>query len=242
MAWGDWLSRLTGRTPERELGPIAPPKPPPPVPKAEADPLGLPDFLARLRIGDRSGLSDADFRASAARLGIAPSVLEAVVRVECAGLAGFGENGLPTIRYEPHTFSAITGHRFDAQHPDASYAVADERKEPASQDVRWLQLGRAFTLDAEAALKATNWGAFQISGLHFATCGFQSAGAFVAYLAGSEARQLEAFEGFIRTHKLAPVLKARKWREFARVYNGPALAKRYGRKLEWVHRGILKGE
>ncbi len=236
--WG-WLKRRE----EEEAPPqVAPPKPPPPAPTASADPLGLPDFLARLRIGDRSGLTRADFVYCAERLGIAPLALEAVVRVECGGMAGFAESGLPTIAYEAPTFSKLTGGRYDSSNPDVSYAEPDPRKVAPSQDVRWLQLGKAFILDREAALKATRWGAFQISGLHHATCGFPTAAAFAAHLAASEARQLEAFESFIEAQKLGPVLKARNWREFARVYNGPAEARRYGHRIGYVYKALKKDQ
>jgi hypothetical protein len=232
--WLDWLSPRRPAPPAPAGVDLRPPA------AAATDPLGLPDFLARLRIGDRSALTGAHFEASAKRLGVQTAVIRAVVEVECAGSAGFADSGLPLILFEPHVFSELTGGRFDQSNPDVSYPELDLRKYPQSQELRWRQLAKAFILDRDAALQAASWGAFQMLGRNFAACGFPNPAAFAASVSGSPGRQLEAFEAFIDAHKLLPALKQRRWRDFARAYNGPRYADSYARKLEAAYKAIKR--
>jgi hypothetical protein len=202
------------------------------------DPIGLPDFLARLRIGDRSRLTNALIAAGATRLGLPAAVFRTVVDVESADRAGFAPNGLPAILFEPHVFSELTSRRHDSANPDISYRDPDPRKLPQSQDLRWRQLAKAFVIDEDAALKATRWGMFQILGLHHAACGFASAAGLAAGMAGSEARQLEALEEFLIAHGLVDVLKEKHWTGFAAKYEGPANAKAHGARLARAYRAL----
>ena len=219
---------------------LDPPGPAPRPGQAPPDPLGLPDFLARMRIGDREPLTPAHFAAAARRLGVPTPVLQAVVQVESGGAPAFGPDNLPTIRFEPHVFSALTNAQFDAAHPDVSYPDWDSRKYPRSQDVIWRQLARAFALDGEHALQATCWGLFQLLGVNFAACGFPTAAAFAASIAGSAGRQLEAFEAFIAGADLAPLLKAKRWAEFAAAYTGEPDAPARGRQMERAYKALVK--
>ena len=73
------------------------------------------------------------------------------------------------------------------------------------------------------AIEACSWGAFQVMGYHWARLGYPSAQAFRDEMSHSEGRQLDAFIRFIEADPaLLKALKAKKWAEFARLYNGPA--------------------
>jgi hypothetical protein len=194
--------------------PTAPPAPPPPPPPA--------NFLDSLRAQSRAAIGRTDFEAVAARFNCEWEAVGAVAQVESGALGAFAADGRMIILYEPHIFSRLTNHRFDSSHPNISYARFGQRPYPRSQDERWAQVGEAFALDEEAALKSASYGKFQILGMNHAVCGFPTARAFVADMAISEARQLAAFENFVRGNNLVAPLQRLDWRAFARGYNGPA--------------------
>lgn len=202
-----------------------------------SNPLGLPDFLARLAIGDRDRLSAAAVVASAKRLGVQTAVLAAIVEVETAGREGFGLAGLPVMTFEPAVFSHLTGHRHDNSNPDISYPVADARKLPASQELRWKQLAKVYVMDRDAALKSASWGMFMMRGAEHEAYGFETAAAMVASLAGSEARQLEALEEWIVRQDMAGALKKRDWIAYGAARE-PALGKPFASRLYKTHRRL----
>lgn len=92
-------------------------------------------------------------------------------------------------------------------------------------------------LDEEAALQSASWGLFQIMGFNFKACRFKTVFDFVDAHVESEARQLDAALGFIRSKELVSTLKEKDWARFARVYNGPGYAKnKYDEKLAAAYR------
>lgn len=244
MKFFDWLWRvLFGRRSEGET-PTSPPPPPPPVtpppppvtpppppvtpppppltPPPPPPPPTQTAFLDTLVAQTRAPITRADFEATAARFGCEWEAVAAVAEVESGNVGAFGPDGRPTILYEPHVFSRNSGRRFDSSHPHISYRNFGTRPYPRSQAERWAQLAEAFALDEDAALKAASYGKFQILGENFAVCGFASPRAFVTEMATSEARQLVAFEGFVRGNNLDGALRNLDWRAFARGYNGPS--------------------
>ena len=156
--------------------------------------------------------------------------MRAVVKVE-SGSSGFGVDGRPIILFEPHIFSRLTQHRFDQVDPEVSYPSWGDKPYPRTQADRWAQLAKAYVLDQEAAVSAASWGLFQIMGMNFRKCGFNSAKEFVVDMAKSEERQLVAFESFVRNSDLVDELQRLDWEGFARVYNGPGQVEKYGRLL-----------
>jgi len=190
----------------------------------------LDPFLAALVATDRTRLGMPQLEASAQRLGCEVAAVRAVVKVE-SGSAGFAADGRPIILYEPHIFSRLTQRRYDASHPDLSYASWGSKPYPKTQADRWAQMNKAFALDGEAAVASASWGLFQIMGMNFAKCGFSSAKAFVEDMSKSEERQLRAFENFVRSSDLIDELQRLDWEGFARVYNGPGQVEKYGRLL-----------
>jgi hypothetical protein len=189
-----------------------------------------PEFLASLSRGDRSTVTVAEIGRVANSFDIDPIVLAAVVDVE-GGRAAFGADGRPIILFEPHLFSRQTQRRYDGSHPDISYTTWGSRPYPRTQEGRWEQLRAAYALDPEAALASTTWGRFQLRGANYATAEFSSAREFVAFLAQSDANNVIALARFIRSNNLIDELQRRDWAGFARVYNGPGQADRYGQLM-----------
>jgi len=88
-----------------------------------------------------------------------------------------------------------------------------------------LRLAQAMQIHDEAALESASWGLFQIMGHHWARLGYLDPQHFADCMALSEAAQLDAFVTFIETDPaLHKALTARNWKQFARLYNGPAYA------------------
>lgn len=219
--------------------PLPPPAPPPPAPPPPAPGSA---FLASLAQGDRTALTRADYAAVAGRLGCEVEALMAVAEVESGRLGAFGPDGRPVILFEPHVFARFTNQRYNDSHPHLSSRRWNRALYPrGGQGPIYDQLAQAYALDAEAALKATSWGRFQVLGQHFSWQGYPDAHAFVAALALSEARQLASFERFITYNGLDDEIRRLDWRGFAAGYNGPAYEQnRYHEKMAEAY-ARLKG-
>lgn len=191
------------------------------------DGIAGPKTLAALASGKRDPrlLSQFAVAAAADRLGIAVASVLAVVEVESAG-RGFLDDGRPVILYERHVMyrlldeAGIDPGIYMRAHPNI---VNRARGGYAGGALEYQRLGIALSIDKACAVQAASWGQFQIMGYNFPACGFASAEAFVAAMGESEISQLEAFVAFIEADPaLHKALKARKWAEFAKAYNGPA--------------------
>jgi hypothetical protein len=177
------------------------------------------------------GLRDVDYIQAADMLKCSVAAIRAVDEVESNG-KGFGPDGRPTILFEPHVFSRLTGHRFDATHGGVSYAKWGAKPYKKTQTERWDQLLYAAKLDREAAYKSASWGRFQIMGFNHAQCAFPTVDEFVEAMSRSERDQLFAFCQFVLFNKLDDELRDQRWADFSRRYNGPAFATHgYDRKL-----------
>ncbi len=188
-------------------------------------------FLDSLSAETTAPLSDADFTSVARGIGVEERTLQAVAEVESSRLGGFGANGKPILLFEPHIFSRETEHRFDASHPNLSYPTASSSRYPRTQDERWAQVRDAYALDADAALKATSWGMFQLLGRHFEGAGYPDVHAFVRDISRSNGAQLRAWGNWLSSQGLIDELQARDWSAFARAYNGPGQVERYATLL-----------
>ena len=187
----------------------------------------------------------ADLQAVAKRLGVELAAVLAVNEVESAG-EGFLSNGKPAVLFERHIMYrqlSIPGPGEDASQGKAradkfasTYPslVSTTPGGYAGGTAEHSRLSTARLLDEACANEATSWGAFQIMGYHWQALGYASVAEFVACMSRSEADQLEAFVRFIEADTaLHKALKAKKWAEFAKRYNGPAYARNlYDVKLE----------
>jgi len=182
---------------------------------------------------NRGILSDADFVRAAAALNCEVACVRAVTVVE-AGKTGYFPSGRPKILFEAHYFGRLTGHRFDASHPNIS-SPKWNRALYKGGEKEYDRLLEALALDREAALKSASWGLFQIMGDNYKASGFASVDDYVKAMYESEGRQLDAFIGFVKSSEksLAAPLREKRWADFASHYNGPSYAQNhYDAKLK----------
>jgi hypothetical protein len=183
----------------------------------------------------REGLNDQDFADAAQLLRCDVAAIRAVDEVESNG-KGFGPDGRPIILFEPHVFSRLTGHRFDATHGGVSYAKWGAKPYKKTQAERWDQLLYAAKLDEAAAYKSASYGRFQIMGFNHAACALPTVQEFVAAVKRSERDQLQAFCQFVIFNHLDDEIREHRWTDFAARYNGPQHAKHdYAGRLAAAH-------
>lgn len=186
--------------------------------------------LAHLRQRDGARLTPADIDAAARGLGVAPAVFRALIAVESAG-NGFSADGRALIVFEPVIFSKLTSGRYDSSHPHVSQAVAQRGGVKGTQAERWSQLTEAYALDADAALKATAWGLFQVWGQYYIDAGYSTLEAFALDVSTSEALQLQAFVKVLQNRRLVDELQKRDWDSFAQLYESAAGARAFANAL-----------
>jgi len=157
--------------------------------------------------------------------GLEPAVLRAVWEIEASG-GCYRADGSLQRRFEPHKFPRELWPEigFVPRPGEAPWRAALRLSSDA-------MLQRAYSLDPRAALLATSWGAFQIMGMNHAEAGFSTVFEMVARMAEDPDVHLDAFLTFCHRRRLLPMLQARDWLDFARVYNGPANAQVYAAKL-----------
>jgi 16S rRNA G966 N2-methylase RsmD len=97
----------------------------------------------------------------------------------------------------------------------------------------YARLKNARQINNVCALESCSWGAYQIMGFHWKSLGYANIHAFVDAMQCCEGQQLDVFVQFITADtKLHTALKAKKWADFARIYNGPAYKENfYDQKL-----------
>ncbi len=165
-----------------------------------------------------SVLADADYAAAAGTLHCEVAVIKAVATVE-TGQSPFDAQGRPAILFERRYFSRLTGHIYDATHPEISSMAKAGYGTQASQ---YPKLLAAAALDLDNALRSASWGAFQIMGDNCKLAGFATPELMVAAMRSGVAAHLAAFVSFIQADpRLIAAVQAKDWPSFAAVYNGP---------------------
>jgi len=192
------------------------------------DGIAGPKTIAALisRTNDPRLLSEHKLDNAAQRLGVQLAAIKAVNEVESRG-RGFLDDGRPVILYERHVAyrlaaeAELVPEQFWQRSPNV---LNEKRGGYAGGAAEWSRLATAMqVLPADIAYGACSWGQFQIMGYHWESLGYASIEAFVAEMKKSEGAQLEAFCRYIESEPvLHKALKARKWVDFARGYNGPA--------------------
>jgi hypothetical protein len=160
------------------------------------------------------------FASAAGSLGVSAPEVWAVLSVETSA-CGFLPDRRPTILFERHVFSRLTGGRFnDGDISDPS--LGGYGPLGAAQ---YTRLNRALLLDRTAALESTSWGLAQLMGENYSAAGFPGVNEMVAAISGSEDSQLSAFAAFLKSTGLDRTLRAHDWTSFARGYNGSSYSK-----------------
>ncbi|NWD44439.1 N-acetylmuramidase domain-containing protein [Pseudomonas yamanorum] len=191
-------------------------------------------------------LRNNDLVTAAERLGVPLASIYAVNEVESMG-KGFLDNGKPVILFERHImYRQLATVRNAGDDPAELKRHADQlaTANPALVNPKpggyiggtaeHQRLAMARLIDDTAALESASWGAFQIMGFHWKRLGYACVQDFVAAMSAGESQQFDAFTRFIETDPaLHKALKARKWAEFAKLYNGPDyLRNLYDTKLQ----------
>lgn len=183
--------------------------------------------LAALLTGDRDKtlLSESDLDKAATRLGVPVASIKAINAVESQG-HGFLPDGRPKILFERHIMYRQLGvHGIDPEPIAAKYpAIVNQKRGGYVGDAgEYQRLAIASQIHSPAARESCSWGQFQIMGYHWQPLGYESIDAFEKSMCQSEAAHLDAFIRFIESEPaLLKALKAKKWADFARLYNGPA--------------------
>jgi len=188
---------------------------------------GVPPLLQPQSPPPPSVLGDADYAAAAATLNCEVAVIKAVATVE-TGQSPFDALGRPTILYEQRYFSRLTGHKYDATHPNIS-SMATGGYGPLS--AQYPKILEAAALDLDNALRSASWGAFQIMGDNCKLAGFATPELMVAAMRTGVAAHLAAFVSFIQADpRLVAAVQNKNWSQFATVYNGSG-TQGYAQKL-----------
>ena len=183
-------------------------------------------------------LTEADFEASARRLGVEVAAIKAVSKVESGGRSGFEASGRPKILFEAHYFSRLTGKRFDVSHPHLAQPSQKLGKAFYSWD-QYARLYEAMLLDVEAALSSASWGKFQVMGANHN--GWKNPTEFAQAMFVSEANHLISFESYCTTNNLVRHIKSKSWARFAAGYNGPNYAEGdYHNKMARAYAEFIK--
>ncbi|UXY16732.1 N-acetylmuramidase domain-containing protein [Chitiniphilus purpureus] len=191
------------------------------------DGIAGPKTLETLKAGQRplKLLTLQDLQRASEALGVPLASVQAVNEVESRG-KGFLPDGRPVILFERHIMYRqlhAAGRDADALAQRYPAIVNTARGGYAGGATEHMRLGQAISIDADCALASASWGAFQIMGFHWQTLGYGTVQDFVRDMHDSEGHQLQAFVRFILADAaLHKALKARKWADFARGYNGPA--------------------
>lgn len=164
-------------------------------------------------------------------IGCTEAHIQAVFEVEAAGRF-LDRTGMPIRRFEPHHFPrehwAAIGFDPGSKPPwRASLALSTSRRKAL--------FVKAAEIDAEAAARASSWGAPQMMGFNHEVCGYETAQAMV-YAFQSEASQIEAFARFVVGQGLDDNIRAGDFLGFAAGYNGPGKAEDYAGKMEDAYR------
>lgn len=161
---------------------------------------------------------------------LTPAHIAAVADIEGQG-SGYLPDGRPKILFEAHIFSRLTGHRYDASHPNIS-STTWNRALYRGGAVEYPRMSEAMVLDEAAALKSASWGLFQILGENCGPAGYSSVQNMAAdMVVGGEPAHLAAMARFLAVRGLVDPLRRCDWQAFARGYNGPGQVADYAGRL-----------
>lgn len=195
--------------------------------------------------------------ALAAKLGVDPAVMVAILAVESGGNA-FGPDGRTIIRFENHRFYHYWGKqnpdRF-AQHftynSDRSWEGHTWRADPnqpfqefhGNQAAEWAVLTFAASLDDTAAKFSISMGLPQIMGSNHQRIGYANVQTmFNAFQADERKHVLGLFDFIKADANMLQAVRNNDYTAFASGYNGPGQAAHYGGLIQkWVQSfGVLR--
>ena len=174
---------------------------------------------------DRQDIADV-----AARIGVEPAALAAVLAVECRWprRRGFDTKGRVRILWERHKCWKYATKAERAKLPreicnPKRGGYPKGRNATERNGKNWARLHRARKVMGDRAYLCASWGLPQIMGFNHEAAGYAHVTDMVADFARGERQQLEALARFIMHSKtLRNALRRRHWGRFAKSYNGQA--------------------
>lgn len=244
--------------------PVAPGVPSLPVVDPAAAPLEPPantrlsvpssaPYLERL-VGDVWNKYGGLLSALSNQLQFDPAVAVAVFAIESGG-NGFGPDGRMVIRFENHIFynywgkaneSKFRDHfRFDPNQRWTGHqfrrtkAEAWQDQHVRKQSVEWDALNFASSLSSTAARLSISMGGPQIMGFNFEVLGFNSVHEMFEAFSSGDRAQIIAFFEFVEgppgDNRRVEALQKLDFVTFAKYYNGPGQAAKYGGLIKNVY-------
>lgn len=174
-------------------------------------------------------LNEEDYQRAADSLGVEKPTIKAVAVVESQG-EGFLPTGEVKILFERHVFYQQLKSKLGREKADSVYKSNPDICNPSpggfgKYSVQHAKLQRAVAIDRECALNSASWGAFQIMGYHWKTCGYESQQEFINAMY-SDAGQLSVLVAFLKANPgIVSAMKSHNWTSVARQYNGVAYSK-----------------
>lgn len=205
------------------------------TPDTKLAPFNRESFLTRFANTNARAIEDVDIIRAAARLGVTPAHIRAIIKVESGGKS-YDDRGRPIILFEPHIFHRRTEGRWSPS--SFSYAKWRSLPYPRTFDARWAQMADAADCNFDVALESASWGLFQVMGFHWKALGFANVVDMIETMVASEAGHLDVVCRFIEANGLAKKLAACRRGDptscipFVKAYNGAGFAKNnYHRKF-----------
>lgn len=229
--------------PPASTGAVAADFPPPADQLIDAEAIN--DFTTRAaaRFWNRYGGLILD---ECANLNIDPADAVGVLVTESAGQP-FGADGRMVIRFENHLFWRFWGKanpdvfnrhfRFGAVESWKEHFWREQPDDPwlpchtGENAAEWQVFDFARRLDPTAAIQSISMGAAQIMGFNYATVGYPTPAAMFAAFEHDAGAQLRALFRFMEENNLVDAIRARDYRRFAVVYNGPGQPDFYADKM-----------
>lgn len=212
------------------------------------DGVAGPKTMAALRGQDiRHCLSEADLQAAADKLEVPLASVKAVNAVESVG-CGILPDGRPKILLERHVAYRLAkeaGRDADALAARFPAIINKARGGYAGGASEWVRFDSLRGITSHAvAVGACSWGLFQIMGYHWQALGYANEDDFKSAMMAGEGQQLDAFVRYMQNDPaLLKAMRARKWADFARLYNGPAFAENsYDAKLAAAYARFASAE
>lgn len=182
-------------------------------------------------------ITDADLILAAIELNVDLAVIKAIKEVESGGVGI--QNGIPTMLFEGHIFwqrlkaRKIDPNKFVRGNENILYPKWTKSHYSKNNNGEYERLKKAIAINEAAAYESASYGLFQIMGVNYRMCGFNSAKEMYIAMSQNTDNHLDAFMKFINAKGIIPYLRTKNWKKIAYLYNGAAYAQNnYNVKLE----------
>ena len=185
----------------------------------------------------RGKISENDWDEISNNLGVEKAMLKAIHEVETSG-ASYLASGYPALLFEAHIFysqlskAGLNPESYIKSHPGIlSKSWNKSLYKGGIGEVP--RINEAWSIAPNLALNSASFGAFQICGFNYKSCGVSNVFEFYKEMWKSETGQLKLLAGFLKGSGIVPYMKTKNFKEIARRYNGSGYAKnKYDVKLE----------